>query len=57
MAYWVKGYPYVNPDKKFHYNNPVIHRFDTLKEAQFFKEQIYDGKILDWGDGENLEES
>lgn len=57
MAYWVKGYPYVNPDKKYHYSNPVIHRFDTLKEAQFFKEQIYDGKILDWGDGENLEES
>lgn len=54
MPYWVKGYPYKNADKTSHKDTAVIHRFDTLKEAMFFKSQVAAGEILSWGDGENL---
>ena len=50
-GYWVKGYPYKGADKKEHADKPVIHRFDTLKEAEFFKGQIAYGEILPWGSG------
>ena len=53
-GYWVKGYPYNSPDKKTHRENPVIHRFDTRKEAEFFKSQVAQGEILPWGDGESI---
>ena len=51
-GYWVKGYPYSGPDKRSHKVDPVIHRFDTLKEAEFFKNQIAHGEILPWGEAE-----
>ncbi len=51
MAYWVKGHPYKDASKTSYKEEPVIHRFDTLKEAEFFKSQIAQGEILDWGDG------
>ena len=57
MAYWVKGFPYKDSDKKNYNSNPVIHRFETLKEAEFFKGQIAKGEILPWGDGKNRERS
>ena len=47
-GYWVKGNPYKNADKTEYIEPPVIHRFDTLKEAEFFKSQIANGQILDW---------
>ena len=50
-GYWVKGYPYKGADKTKHAEEPVIHRFDTLKEAEFFKGQIANGEILPWGSG------
>ncbi len=53
-SYWVKGYPFISSDKKRHSEKAVIHHFDTLKEALFFKGQIAEGEILDWGDGEKL---
>lgn len=46
-GYWVIGRPY-------HKKDEVIHRFDSLKEARFFKGQIASGRILDWGDGVKL---
>ncbi len=52
-GYWVKGYPYKNADKSTHYDELVIHRFDTLKEAEWFKGQIAQGEILDWGENKN----
>ena len=48
--YWVKGCPKHTP------NSEVIHHFDSLEEAIFFKGQILYGTILDWGDGVNLPE-
>ena len=53
MAYWVKGHPYKDSGKTAYNDNPVIHRFDTLQEAEFFKSQVAHGEILDWGDGKN----
>ncbi len=53
-GYWVKGNPYKNTDKTESSNKPVIHRFDTLKEAEFFKGQIAQGEILPWGEKEVL---
>ncbi len=50
-GYWVKGYPYKNTDRNAHSDKPVIHRFDTIEEAEFFKGQIAHGEILDWGEG------
>ena len=51
-GYWVKGYPYTNSDKTQSKPDPVIHRFDTLKEAEFFKSQIAQGEFLPWGEME-----
>ncbi|MBQ7507217.1 MAG: hypothetical protein IJT05_07820 [Lachnospiraceae bacterium] len=51
-GYWVKGYPYINADKTAYKETPVIHRFDTIKEAEFFKSQIANGEILNWGAAE-----
>lgn len=48
-GYWVKGYPYVNSDRKDHKDDPVIHRVDTLAEAEFLKGQLAHGFILPWG--------
>lgn len=49
-GYWVKGYPYVNSDRREHKNDHVIHRVDTLAEAEFLKEQLAHGVILPWGE-------
>lgn len=51
-GYWVKGYPYTNSDKTKSKPDPVIHRFDTVKEAKFFKSQIAQGEFLPWGEME-----
>ena len=56
-GYWVKGNLYVNSDRKKYIEPPVIHRFDTIEEAWFFKSQIANGEILDWGDGKELKEA
>ena len=48
--YWVKGFPVHTP------NREVIHHFDSLEEALFFKGQIKCGRILSWGDGATLPE-
>ena len=56
MAYWVKGYRYNDASKSTWSQNAVIHRFDTLKEAQFVKSQLHDGEILDWGEGKDLKD-
>ena len=53
QGYWIKGYPYTSADKNAYSNNPVIHRFDTKEEAEFFKSQIAHGEMLPWGDAEN----
>lgn len=53
-GYWVKGYPYTNADKTECRNKPVIHRFDTEKEAEFFKSQIANGEILPWGERKKI---
>ena len=53
-GYWVKGYPYVNSDRKDHKDDPVIHRVDTLAEAEFLKGQLAHGFILPWGEGDHL---
>ena len=55
-GFWVKGYPYTNTDKTEHKAQSVIHRFDTLKKALFFKSQIADGEILPWGEAEGTNE-
>lgn len=52
-GFWVKGHPYTNSDKTSYKEKPVIHRFDTLKEAEFFKGQIAQGEILPWGERED----
>ncbi len=54
MAYWVKGHPYKDTSKTSYKDNPVIHRFDALKEAEFFENQVAHGEILTWGDGKNI---
>ena len=50
-GFWVKGNPFKNADKSQYKEKPVIHRFDTLKEAEFFKSQVANGVILNWGEG------
>ncbi len=56
VGYWVKGYPWKSAAKTEHNPKPAIHHFDTLKEAIFFKGQVAEGEILNWGDGEKLSE-
>lgn len=51
-GYWVRGHRYKTPDKTTYEEDSIIHRFDTLKEAEFFKSEVAHGEILDWGDGE-----
>ncbi len=53
-GYWIKGYPYTDADKANYHKKPVIHRFDTEKEAIFFASQVANGRILDWGAGSLL---
>ena len=48
-GYWVKGYPYKNADRTACSSQPVIHRFDSEKEALFFKGQVANGTVLNWG--------
>lgn len=48
-GYYVKGYPYLDYDRTRCTNNPVIHRFDTRAEADFFMTQIAKGELLEWG--------
>ena len=52
--YWVKGYPFTDSSRTSHRREPVIHRFDTEKEAVFFRSQVAGGMILPWGDGKNV---
>ena len=58
-GYWVKGYPFKNTDRIEYSDKPVIHRFDTEKEAEFFRSQVAHGEMLPWGEigGENDKES